>query len=310
MANLIELHTESDLSILQDSLENFTSDPSSLPLRQQLWYFRQKIVSGGHVYVDQWPSFTIICTFFPSQVFITDPIFDFDVAVFYRLDTATNSDFERFLHSLASERRWDADRSLYAQFVRPPQLGIFQAVLCPYGRLDAYGDFTLYTGFENQNSSTYREKLHRLQEKLPSSLIIDTLGPADVPKVIETWPFGPSDMIPSFFRWLLNTFPSICLRNRENQELVAWAMSYNAGAIGHLHIEQAYRGRGLSEYLWLAIASKLADFSPLQVYFDIAPGNTASEKSAKKAFEFDLKKSDKTATWFFFYNRNQWGNSD
>lgn len=303
MKNLTEL-TGQELLQLQDFLDRSDLCMYSLPLRQQLWYLIHGILTDGHVYVDRWPSPKNICSLHTSREFAKDT--DFDVATFYQIgDAFDTSSFEAFMESMASERQWTGHRSLYGNYAQLHMVEVIQKVLEPHGKLDKYGAYYMYTGLEKQNIDRYRKRLEELSVHLPSELVPDVLRASDVPKLIEDWPYGPPEVVPRFYHWLLRTVPSVGLRTRNDNELVVWALSYSCGALANLFVDQKFRGRGLSEYLWLAIGLKLADFSPLQPYFNITPGNIPSERSSKKAFWLDCKKGDKLVTWFFYYNRKQ-----
>jgi hypothetical protein len=307
MKKVIELN-KPQIVELQNLLDRSDLSMYSLPLRQQIWYAQQNMITDGRVYVDQWPNFQHICSLHTSKQFISEAKFDFDVATFYSMNENADEigqDLESFLNSLVIERQW-SKRSMYANYVQVNLVDSFKNILDKYGKIDQYGAYLPYTGLEKTNVEKYRNRLNELSAQLPQELMPDILRPMDIQKVIENWPYGPPDVVPSFYQWLLQTFPSTCLRNRKkNNKLVAWACSYSCGAMANLFIDEEYRGRGLSEYLWLSIGLKLTDFCRLQPYFDITPGNTPSIKSSEKAFKFDRKEGDKLTTWFFFYNREQ-----
>jgi len=303
MDGLIELKGF-DLTTLQNSLEH--SPMISLPLRHQLRYIHENIITDGHVFVDHWPAFKNVCSLHTSTAFCSDTDFDFDLVTFYQIGEKFHSnDFENFLRALDLERKW-TNRGLYGNNVPSQMIESIKRVLGEHGKLDVFGDFQMYTGLERKNVEEYRKRLDELAGQLPQELVPDILRPCDVAKVTEPWLSGPHEVIPRFFKWLFSIFPSFCLRNhKDGNKLVAWASSYSCGSMATLFIDESYRGQGLSEYLWLSIGLKLADFSPVQPYFVVTPGNAPSEKSAKKAFKFDMKKGDEYASvyWFFFYPR-------
>lgn len=307
MRQLIEL-SSTDRLVLQETLEQQCLPMHSLPLRQQLWNINQGIVTDGHVYVDEWPNYRSVASIHTSRPFVEKRGVDFDLATFYQVDEDFDKpSFETFAKALAVERQWTSCRSVYANYVAMPLVDTLEEILEAYGKVKVYGSHCIYTALEDQNLDEYRRRLEDVTAQLPPELEVGVLKPEDTPKVIENWPYGPPNVVPPFFRWLLQTFPSVALRNRETGELQAWGTSYSCGALANLFITKEYRGRGLSEYLWLSIGLKLADFSPVQPYFVITPGNVASEKSSKKTFGLDYKTGNEhKLTWFFFYDKTQY----
>jgi len=294
---------DAEISQLQISLGNSNLSITSLPLRQQMWYIQEKIITNGHVYVDQWPDYKNICSLHTSEEFMNDQL-DFDVVTFFSKSNYDNT-FERFISALASERKWTSSRSSYGSFIPSPAFEHFKKILNGHGYMDSHGPFKMYSALEKENLEKYKNRFKQLQTSLPQELQQDILRSIDIEKVIQTWPYAPPSVSPHYFRWLLATFPSNCLREVSTNEPVAWALSYGCGSMGHLFIDEQYRGTGLSEYLWLSIGLKLADFSPLQPYFDIAPGNIPSEKSSAKTFQFDHKEDKEMVIWFFFHSKEQ-----
>ncbi|XP_010867717.1 glycine N-acyltransferase-like protein 3 [Esox lucius] len=104
---------------------------------------------------------------------------------------------------------------------------------------------------------------------------ISSLDETHADLVNKTWKFGMSESSLGKIRNMIRHYPSCCVLNAENQQPIAWILTYPSCAIGMLYTLPEHRGKGLARALVNSMSRRLyAEGFP--VYCFIEEGNTMS----------------------------------
>ena len=110
---------------------------------------------------------------------------------------------------------------------------------------------------------------------LPDGVTEAPLTSQDAELVTSRWKHGDHSA-EEYIRFLITNFPTVSLRDASSTP-IGWFITQNYGAMGMLHVEPEYRGRGLAKHL-VGLLTKLTLTSGQSAFVIVEDDNVTSRQ--------------------------------
>ncbi|XP_064614059.1 uncharacterized protein LOC135477787 [Liolophura sinensis] len=113
-------------------------------------------------------------------------------------------------------------------------------------------------------------------QDIPEGMTLGDLHPRYSSRLAPLWAYGPSPAETDLYMsGVISSFPSLAVHDQSTDELLAWMICYEDGAMGHLYVCPSVRRRGLARLLVTRLAAKIRERGQTPFIY-IEPSNKVS----------------------------------